>query len=92
MDAFHAYPIWILTIAEVPKRKGCSGSGFMMRTRTGTRCVTFTQLPVAFCGGNNENAFPEPPLMLSTMPLKGCLGYMSTITSTQPEMGAATLV
>ena len=36
--------------------------------RTGTRCVTFTQLPVAFCAGSSENAAPLPPLRLSTTP------------------------
>ncbi len=36
--------------------------------RTGKRWVTFTQLPVAFCGGNKENTAPDPQLILETVP------------------------
>ena len=32
----------------------------------GTRWVTFTQLPVAFCAGSSENSEPVPRPMLST--------------------------
>ena len=28
--------------------------------RTGTRCTTLIQLPVAFCAGSSENALPVP--------------------------------
>ena len=38
--------------------------------RIGKRCVTFTQLPVAFSGGSTEKVAPEPALMLSTTPSK----------------------
>ena len=34
--------------------------------RTGTRCVTFTQLPLAFCAGSSENSLPVPAPMLWT--------------------------
>jgi hypothetical protein len=33
--------------------------------RTGSRCTTFTQLPVAFSGGSMENAAPVPGLKLT---------------------------
>ena len=35
--------------------------------RTGTRCTTLTQLPVAFCAGSIENSAPVAGLMLSTV-------------------------
>jgi hypothetical protein len=35
---------------------------------TGSRCTTFTQLPVAFSGGRSEKAAPVPALRLSTLP------------------------
>ena len=38
------------------RRRACS--------RTGMRCVTFTQLPVAFCAGSSENSAPVPAPML----------------------------
>jgi hypothetical protein len=49
--------------------------------RTGKRCVTFTQFPLAFSGGSTEKVAPEPALMLSTVPLKVVSGYMSRRTS-----------
>ena len=33
--------------------------------RTGTRCTTLTQLPVAFCGGRIANCAPVPGLTAS---------------------------
>src|SRR5260221_4662544 len=62
------------TLAVVPMRNGCAGSGSSTLMRTGTRCVTFTQLPVAFCGGRSENAVPLPPERLTTVPWKGGSG------------------
>ena len=38
-------------------------------SRTGTRCATFTQLPVAFCAGSSENSAPVPaPIELDRRP------------------------
>ena len=45
-----------------------------MAIRTGTRWVTFTQLPVAFWAGSTENSEPVPRPMLSTWPLIFALG------------------
>src|SRR5215813_12770305 len=59
-------------------RSGYLGSTSSTLTRTGTRCVTFTQLPVAFCGGSSENAEPLPALTLSTTPSNGCFGYLAS--------------
>ena len=36
--------------------------------RTGTRWVTLTQLPLAFCAGSTENSLPVPAPMLWTWP------------------------
>jgi len=35
--------------------------------RTGSRCTTFTQLPVAFSAGSSENCEPVPGLTLATV-------------------------
>ena len=40
-----------------------------MAMRTGTRCVTLTQLPVAFCAGRTENSEPVPAPIEATWPL-----------------------
>jgi len=37
---------------------------------TGTRCTTFTKLPVAFSAGNRLKAVPEPDCMLTTRPCR----------------------
>ena len=39
-----------------------------MRTRTGTRCTTFTQLPEEFSAGRSENCWSVAGAMLCTMP------------------------
>ena len=39
-----------------------------MAIRTGTRCVTLTQLPVAFCAGRTENSEPVPAPIEATWP------------------------
>ena len=53
--------ILTLAVAERPIRNGvsanCCGSNLI---RTGTRCTTLIQLPVAFCEGKRENALPVP--------------------------------
>ena len=36
--------------------------------RTGTRCTTLTQLPVAFCGGSSANSEPVPAPIEATVP------------------------
>ena len=38
---------------------------------TGTRCTTFTKLPLAFSGGSRLNRAPVAAAMLSTVPLNG---------------------
>ena len=36
--------------------------------RTGTRCTTLIQLPVAFCAGSSAKAAPVPPARPATVP------------------------
>ena len=36
--------------------------------RTGTRCTTLIQLPVAFCGGSRAKALPVPAPNPTTRP------------------------
>src|SRR5439155_24825982 len=48
--------------------------------RTGTRCVTLTQLPFAFCAGSSENWLPLPAPMLCTCAPNFCPAYPSTST------------
>ena len=52
-----------------------SGSNEM---RIGTRCTTFTQLPLAFCGGRIANCAPVPGLIEVMRPLKVWFGNAST--------------
>src|SRR3546814_8502541 len=70
----HAYspetapsPVNTRTSADSPaimSRDGFSSNAI----RTGTRCVTLTQLPVAFCAGSTENSLPVPEPIVSTWP------------------------
>ena len=46
--------------------------------RTGTRCTTFTQLPLAFCGGRIANCAPVPGLTEATVPRNARPGKAST--------------
>ena len=46
--------------------------------RTGTRCTTLTQLPLAFCGGRIANCAPVPGLTEPTVPCKAWSGKEST--------------
>ena len=46
--------------------------------RTGTRCTTFTQLPLAFCGGRIANCAPVPGLTAATTPRNLWSGKVST--------------
>ena len=59
-----------MTTADIPARIGCGFPTSFCSSRifTGTRCTTFTQLPVAFSGGSRENRAPVPALMESTLP------------------------
>ena len=43
--------------------------GSSSASRTGRRCTTLTQLPVAFSAGNSEKVEPVPGLRLSTVAL-----------------------
>ncbi len=38
--------------------------------RTGTRCTTLIQLPLAFCAGSSEKALPVPAARPTTLPWK----------------------
>ena len=46
--------------------------------RTGTRCTTLTQFPLAFCGGRIANCAPVPGLTAATVPRKVRPGKVST--------------
>jgi len=50
--------------------------------RTGTRCTTLTQLPLAFCGGRIANCAPVPGLTELTVPWNVWSGKESTSMST----------
>src|SRR6266566_3384029 len=56
------------TVTLMPARRIGSSGLRSTRTRTGMRCTTLTQLPLAFCGGRIENSAPLAGLMLSTEP------------------------
>ena len=56
----------MLTYAVMPARSGGSPWRSVRRSRTGTRCTTLTQLPLAFCGGRIANSAPVAGEMLST--------------------------
>jgi len=44
----------------MPARSTCACSpGAISSSRTGMRCTTFTQLPLAFCAGSTLNSEPE---------------------------------
>src|SRR5690606_35570839 len=65
-------PSWLTstsTSIDRPTRSGCafssSGSSSM---RTGTRCTTLIQLPVAFCAGRSAKALPVPASSPTTVP------------------------
>src|SRR5262249_25079354 len=64
-------PLWVSTSTEAlrPIRNSTLSVGSVKWMRTGTRCTTFTQLPVAFWAGSTENIAPVPAPMLATSPL-----------------------
>src|SRR3546814_8622577 len=52
------WPVSISTVTLIPARSGGPVVDSVSWSRTGTRCTTFTQLPVAFCAGRIENSAP----------------------------------
>src|SRR5690606_24018732 len=68
-----------VTTVDAPERSCMAASpGRSSKTmRTGNRCVTFTQLPLAFSGGKSEKLAPDPAPMLATCPFRVRPGYMS---------------
>src|SRR2546427_793308 len=67
----------------MPARSGWGLPTLLPSSRifTGTRCTTFTQLPVAFSGGSSEKREPVPALIESTLPSKTTPGNVSTRTA-----------
>ena len=66
-SAHPAYFVNTRTSADSPAIM--SRAGFSSKAmRTGTRCVTLTQLPVAFWAGRTENSLPVPAPIVSTWP------------------------
>ena len=59
----------LLSAAGVLVIIGGASLGQSMPTRTGMRCTTLTQFPVAFCGGMRANTAPLAGLMVATRPL-----------------------
>ena len=64
----------------MPARNGGSPGCSISRSRTGSRCTTFTQLPEAFCAGSTANSAPVAGLMLSTTASHVTSGCMSSTT------------
>mgnify|MGYP003693846851 CR=1 FL=1 len=52
--------------AHAGAQSRASSSPVVNSMRTGTRCTTFTQLPLAFCGGRIANCAPVPGLTDAT--------------------------
>src|SRR5882757_168783 len=69
-----------LTSALNPACSNTAASASVMCKRTGTRCTTLTQLPVAFSGGSSENWDPVPGLKLTTCAVKRLPGKRSILT------------
>ena len=70
MNGSRLWPVSISTFTLMPERSSCVSSFLSKAIRTGTRCTTFTQFPVAFCGGRIENCAPVPGLTATTVPVK----------------------
>ena len=64
----------------MPARSGGSPGRSISRSLTGRRCTTFTQFPLAFCGGRIANSAPVAGLMLSTSASQVMSGCMSSTT------------
>ncbi len=67
-----------------PTRSGCAASSLASSAmRTGTRCTTLIQLPVAFCAGSSAKAAPVPAPRPATRPwYSTLLPYTSACSST----------
>ena len=55
------------TVTVMPARSGVPFGVCSTSSSTGIRCTTFTQLPVAFCGGSTENSAPVAGAMAPTV-------------------------
>jgi hypothetical protein len=66
------------TVTLMPARRSRTSSLCVNSMRTGTRCTTFTQFPLAFCGGRIANCAPVPGLTAATVPRKARPGNVST--------------
>src|SRR5262249_54427864 len=75
-------PLSMETLALMPARRRLTSSPASMALRTGTRCTTFTQFPLAFCGGRIANCAPVPGLMAATVPWNVWLGNVSMSIAT----------
>ena len=64
-----ARPVSIETLALMPARRPVVSSSGSKQKRSGTRCTTLTQLPLAFCGGRIANCAPVPGAIEQTLPL-----------------------
>ena len=67
-----------VTLALRPAAPHLAGGASSNAIRTGSRCTTFTQLPVAFWAGSGEKAWPAPGLKLATLPAKSEPAQAST--------------
>src|SRR6185436_10745950 len=64
------WPVSISTTALMPARSVVSAGRSITCRRTGMRCTTLTQLPLAFCAGSTLNSAPVAMPMLSTTAVK----------------------
>jgi hypothetical protein len=71
-------PVSMATVALMPARSRLTSSSWSMAMRTGTRCTTLTQFPLAFCGGRMANCAPVPGLMAAIVPWNVWSGNVST--------------
>ena len=53
---------------DMPTRSGMAAGGSVTMMRIGSRCVTLTKLPVAFCAGTRLNVFCEAGAIVWTLP------------------------
>src|SRR6266436_4577810 len=72
----------ISTLTLMPDRRSLVSWSGSNAIRTGTRCTTFTQFPLAFCGGRMANWAPVPGLTVPTVPWKVWPGKESTSIAT----------
>src|SRR6516165_1991821 len=62
------WPVSMVTSALMPARSGGSVGLRSRMMRTGMRCTTLTQLPLAFWAGRIENSAPLAGAMVATFP------------------------